>query len=643
MAKEENQNWKTDEQREERKQRLNSLKDSDGGKKKIKKSISPLTWVGLLLVLAVIGAVIYFSLMQSGINETSKTAAMVNGEKVSPAEANFFLGNLFQQRTYNSAFTPEGKDMLASVFPGPDMKPLRDELIETFEKEIQDIYGVSKIAKEKGLELRAEDKEKIDNYIASIDAAAAQTQRTPDEMYKELFGPGVNQTLVRSVLERAFLTEAYRLKMYDETEVTEDDIQAAYEAEKELYDVVSYRSFVISDVLMRDLELDRKAKAEKDENKDEEDKDKNDEKDKEEKESEAEKEEKTEESEKQEETEASEAPAMPGSPEQLDPIYTEKAANAAEKMKAKVKSEEDFVKAAVELVVSEDDKKLLEEDDITLVKKGRFTSMEPTLKEWLFDEARKAGDVEVIRQSATSYQVVYFINRELDETPEYTTRHILVKLDPTTEDREKARLIAQDKAEKILQKYEEGEKTEEAFAELAKEYSEDPGSKEKGGLYEAVQPGNFVPDYEEWATDPARKKGDVGMIFVESRSYQGYHIIYYISSGKLGWKNSAEFKFKTDRYMEFLEAERKNFTFEADPEGMKYVLPADEEKLESARQSLEDIKTSISEREENAASEETESKELESEEVTEESSVEESVEESKETDEGKESKKDDGN
>ena len=80
------------------------------------------------------------------------------------------------------------------------------------------------------------------------------------------------------------------------------------------------------------------------------------------------------------------------------------------------------------------------------------------------------------------------------------------------------------KAEEILQKVKNGGD----FAQLAKEFSEDPGSKDKGGLYEGVAQGAFVPEFENAAL--ALEPGQVAPGLVESKF--GYHIIKLEKKGE---------------------------------------------------------------------------------------------------------------
>lgn len=73
------------------------------------------------------------------------------------------------------------------------------------------------------------------------------------------------------------------------------------------------------------------------------------------------------------------------------------------------------------------------------------------------------------------------------------------------------------KAEEILKKVKDGGD----FAELAKEFSDDPGSKNKGGLYEGIAKGQFAPEFEQVAF--ALKPGEVHDGIVKTNF--GYHII----------------------------------------------------------------------------------------------------------------------
>ena len=81
-------------------------------------------------------------------------------------------------------------------------------------------------------------------------------------------------------------------------------------------------------------------------------------------------------------------------------------------------------------------------------------------------------------------------------------------------------------AQAILDAWKKGDRTEDSFADLAKEKSEDPGSQSNGGLYQNVHVGQMVKPFEEWCFDTARKYGDTGLV----KTSYGYHVMYFVGS-----------------------------------------------------------------------------------------------------------------
>ncbi|MBR5519735.1 MAG: peptidylprolyl isomerase, partial [Clostridia bacterium] len=153
----------------------------------------------------------------------------------------------------------------------------------------------------------------------------------------------------------------------------------------------------------------------------------------------------------------------------------------------------------------------------TLMANIAYASLSDDIKDWMFDAARTTGDINI--NSGTSTLVAfYFLDRNDRSNLTRDVRHILFKSSEESD-------TIKGQAVEVLAMYNNGDKTPEAFGELAKTYSEDTGSGENGGLYENVYTGQMITEFNNWLFDEARQAGDVEIIYSAST---GYHIMYYV-------------------------------------------------------------------------------------------------------------------
>ncbi|MCF7803518.1 MAG: peptidylprolyl isomerase [Candidatus Marinimicrobia bacterium] len=143
-------------------------------------------------------------------------------------------------------------------------------------------------------------------------------------------------------------------------------------------------------------------------------------------------------------------------------------------------------------------------------------SMEPVRKQFRegliinnYLEEKLQGQVEVTEED---------IQEAYSEDKTATVRHILF----STQGESPAETEAiEDSAQRVLEQAKEGAD----FGVLAARYSDDPGSSDKGGLYEDIEKGMMVKPFEDAAFNiPV---GTVGDTLVETR--YGYHIIKVLS------------------------------------------------------------------------------------------------------------------
>ncbi len=188
------------------------------------------------------------------------------------------------------------------------------------------------------------------------------------------------------------------------------------------------------------------------------------------------------------------------------------------------------------------------------------------LADWLFDETRAAGDKTLIESDSFIFVVRLTSPAAREDRPSVHVRHVLLTFasvaDASEDDAAHPEFTAVEKLKAsdgteitnegtsyagwvVLETYEQAKKlyddllkdgvTEEEFAALAAEASEDTGSSDNGGLYEDVPRGQMVQPFNDWIFDAARKPGDTGLV----KTSYGWHLMYFVGANDLpDWANS---------------------------------------------------------------------------------------------------------
>ncbi|MCI6035997.1 MAG: peptidylprolyl isomerase, partial [Firmicutes bacterium] len=214
------------------------------------------------------------------------------------------------------------------------------------------------------------------------------------------------------------------------------------------------------------------------------------------------------------------------------------------------------------------------------------TSVNYLISDWLFDDARKAGDTTVItNDNSHCYYVVAFEQRYLDETPSANVRVIVP---------------AEDKSgEEILDEWKSGAATEDSFAELCKKYTQDTSAAENGGLFEQVTSTGMTAELSDWIFDSSRQAGDTVAITVSDATT---YVLYYVGQDQPEWKISIKNTLVSQAMSEYLQNITADITVE-DPKGKLNYLKVQAE--ESAAAETETTETQEITEEQTAATEET--------------------------------------
>ncbi len=163
-----------------------------------------------------------------------------------------------------------------------------------------------------------------------------------------------------------------------------------------------------------------------------------------------------------------------------------------------------------------------------------------------FEGSAERSDIEegkVFSHSTDSgVYVVYVLGTETNDYPTVNVRHILIKAvdtdgDGTYSDEEKQ--TAYDAVKAIEDEWLAGDATEESFAALADKKSEDSGSNTNGGLYEQIYKGQMVTEFNDFCFGE-REVGDYAIVYGETSSYAGYHLVYFSGENALYTRVLAE-------------------------------------------------------------------------------------------------------
>ncbi len=187
-----------------------------------------------------------------------------------------------------------------------------------------------------------------------------------------------------------------------------------------------------------------------------------------------------------------------------------------------------------------------EEVEFSESKYALYGNTNAVYADWVFDEARTAGDKEVF-ESETGYYVVEFVGKNDLHYNTVNARHILVSPEDSANEESVAEALAT--ANTYLEEWVANGSTEEAFAELAQKYSVD-GSAANGGLFENIYKGQMVTEFEDWCFDPERKVGDSGII---TTNY-GYHVMYFSGVAEEYYSYVVDMAIRNERLNEYLDS-----------------------------------------------------------------------------------------
>lgn len=445
--------------------------EREAARQKAEKRSSAL-YTGIAIVFAIAAAIVLIKtfVLDANFMQRGRTALTINGEEYTVADVSYYYYNAYQNEMVNgyaAYFIDTTQPLSLQQYIFDTSKTWAEHFREQAVSTMQLVHAAAKAAEAEGMTLTEEQKETLANQIAYTKEQAEANNYSYKEYLVAMYGKYMTPAVYEKNLERTLLASAYTSAHYDSLTYTDDEVLAYYEENKNSFDRVDGAYVTISG---------------------------------------------TPETKKDESGNTIEATDE----EKSEALATAK--NNADLLLAGYQGGDDLEALAETLGATYT-------GDVEL----SYTSN--TAMDWLFDESRVAGDCEILLDKETStYYVVVFNSRHREEALSYNVRHILIteanlNLAEGEEAGENEVLLA---AQKILDDWKAGEMTEDAFAALAKEYTQDSGSVANGGLYEDVLKGNMIAEFEDWCYAEGRKAGDTGIV----ESTYGQHIMYFVGYGE---------------------------------------------------------------------------------------------------------------
>lgn len=537
--------------RQERKERLaKAAKQNQKKSHNIILSKGAKTAIALVVVIAIAAGIAGFAVSNSGVLERGKVAFNVGETEVTMAEYSYYynsvFNNYFQYSYQYDTYYGQGMGKMYTGYDysvSPDQQaysgeiegvenPMFTDFFDYSAKEsIKLVKAAKAYAEENNITLDEDDYKKVDEAIENYKTNAKSANYSLPAYLRAFFGKAMTVSLLEKICEEQILNEKVQEAKLAEFADSYSDkkIEKEYADNLETYGAVTLRNYVIKAETVT-------VKAEKEGEED-----------------------------KTEVTKETMAEAK----------------KKAESFVERLGNGEKFAVIASELekaAGSEKYEDLKTDDSLTLLEDTTYSdlsysSSDEDFLDWAIDEKTEAGETYIEENEGTGY-TVYAMVDPIHHTPDsktYDVRHILLQFpeeeeaeetedaaegeetaEATEEEKEEVAVellnpadydvtvdidvdlaTTKDKAlykeaQDILASYLAGDKTEDAFAELAKKHSAD-GNAEEGGIYEDVPQGQMVAEFEDWALVDGRKAGDVGIV----ETTYGYHIMYAVSEAEV--------------------------------------------------------------------------------------------------------------
>lgn len=463
------------------------------------------TIIGIVVALLVAALLIW----DSGVIQRHSTAVTIGDKKYSVVDVDYYYYSTYSNYSSN-----------ASTYGLDTDKPLDEQEIYegyTWDQMLKDsalnyLTNVSILAQEaeaNGYELSEEGQQKVDLNVNNASSFAGLYNVSTQYYLRNAYGKYMTEDDYRRILTETELANEYGQYKQDSFEVGDDEIDSYYTEHTADLDTIDYNCYLVA--------FDR---TEKD----------------------------------------ADGNTVDLDDATIEANRAEAEAHAQEILDALIAGDKDTAAQLAETYGATDD------SNMSGISYSGFA-------DWMNDDSHQAGSNGLIENVSGSsgnvigYFAMYVNDRYLDEYNGVNVRVIRVnatKGDDDTYDMDDCESRAQD----VLDQYESGDKTSEAFGELADKNSAD-SSTYAGGLHENLSKKTYNDEMTAWLFDANRQQGDTRLFRDEENN--ACYVAYFDSvSDTPYWRTVAASNLRAQKYSDWMTEMTDQYT-QTQGSGMRYV------------------------------------------------------------------------
>jgi hypothetical protein len=455
------------------------------------------TIIGIVVAICVIALLVW----DNGVIQRHTTAVTIGDKSYGVVDVDYYYYSTYSNySTYASVYGLDTSKSLdeQEIYEGYTWdQMLKDSAI----KYLTNITTLAEEAENAGYELSEDGQAQVESALENV-ATYAKAYNVSEKYYlQNMYGKYMTVSDYRRIITQAQLASEYATAKQDEFEVTDDEIDTYYTENSATLDTIDYTCYLVS--------FDR---TEQDEDGNTVDLD-------------------------DETIEANRAEAEAHAQEILDALVagdTDKAAELADTYGATDSS-----------------------NSSAITYQGYI--------DWMNDSSHQAGSSDLIENvssssdTVTGYYAMYVNSRYLDEYCGANARVIRLDAEKNDDDDTYDMDACEEKAQSLLDEYESGDKTADAFGTLADNNSSDASSY-AGGLHENLSKNGYNDEVIAWLFDSdARQSGDTSVFRDDDNNV--CYVVYFDSYNETPyWRTVCTSSLQSEKYSSWLEEATANYT-----------------------------------------------------------------------------------